>query len=150
MKTKIRSTCLCIDEDRLLLIQMKDPVSGELFWYPPGGKLEAGESAHDAVHREVLEETGSRLKLLNNECVTVEYSAEWCGETYTCVNHTFVGELSCSPEARSRNRRSQPYEQEQRWVKFSEIDEYLQFSPELLRSTKEIISRHITMPISSR
>jgi 8-oxo-dGTP diphosphatase len=46
---------------RLLLIQRgREPSRGA--WSLPGGRVEAGESAEEAVEREVLEETGLRVR----------------------------------------------------------------------------------------
>ncbi len=46
-----------VDAGRVLLVRRAtEPLKGE--WSVPGGVLELGEKLHDAVRREVLEETG--------------------------------------------------------------------------------------------
>ena len=46
-----------VGEDRLLLVRRAhEPAAGT--WSIPGGRVEDGESDHEAVAREVLEETG--------------------------------------------------------------------------------------------
>jgi mutator protein MutT len=48
---------VAVDDGRLLLVRRgRGPAAGE--WSVPGGRVEAGESLHAAVVREVLEETG--------------------------------------------------------------------------------------------
>ena len=48
---------ILLNRDRILMAQRgKEPLKG--WWSLPGGALELGESLHDAVCREVLEETG--------------------------------------------------------------------------------------------
>ncbi|RBY86643.1 NUDIX hydrolase [Blastococcus sp. TF02A-30] len=49
------------DAGRLLLIRRGHAPSAGL-WSVPGGRVEAGESAVEAVEREVLEETGLRVR----------------------------------------------------------------------------------------
>jgi 8-oxo-dGTP pyrophosphatase MutT (NUDIX family) len=50
---------LLIDEDdRVLLIQSRDPATGEECWYPVGGGIEPGETLQQAAVREAAEETG--------------------------------------------------------------------------------------------
>ncbi|PKH41916.1 ADP-ribose pyrophosphatase YjhB, NUDIX family [Nocardioides alpinus] len=46
------------EEDRLLLINGRDPRSGDTHWYPVGGGIEPGESLQEAAAREAHEETG--------------------------------------------------------------------------------------------
>ena len=46
-------------DQRVLLMRVQEPVSGNEFWVTPGGGLEPGESDVDALRREVSEETGA-------------------------------------------------------------------------------------------
>jgi len=49
----------CLDSSgRLLMMNWRDPSSGELLWEPPGGGVEPGESDLEAARREWFEETG--------------------------------------------------------------------------------------------
>jgi 8-oxo-dGTP diphosphatase len=55
---------LCERNGRLLLIQRQDTnLQWDGFWEFPGGKIDEGESASEAIQREVKEETG--LSVLN-------------------------------------------------------------------------------------
>jgi 8-oxo-dGTP diphosphatase len=48
---------VCVHDDALLLVRRgRGPAAGE--WSVPGGKVEAGETLHEAVVRETAEETG--------------------------------------------------------------------------------------------
>lgn len=51
-----------VDGDRVLLVQRGRPPSQGL-WSVPGGRLEWGESLHEAVKREVREETGLEIQI---------------------------------------------------------------------------------------
>lgn len=51
------SACLFDPQGRVLLVKRRNaPYAGR--WSLPGGRVEPGESLAEAVHREVLEETG--------------------------------------------------------------------------------------------
>jgi 8-oxo-dGTP diphosphatase len=48
---------VCVHDDALLLVRRgRGPAQGE--WSVPGGRVERGETLHEAVVRETLEETG--------------------------------------------------------------------------------------------
>ncbi|MFV0526726.1 MAG: NUDIX hydrolase [Acidimicrobiales bacterium] len=52
---------IVIDRGRLLLVERGRP-PGVGQWSVPGGRVEAGETLAEAVEREVLEETGCRVR----------------------------------------------------------------------------------------
>lgn len=55
---------IVVEDDRILLIRRgKEPGRG--IWSIPGGRVKIGETARDAVLREVWEETGLRVKVLD-------------------------------------------------------------------------------------
>jgi 8-oxo-dGTP diphosphatase len=60
-RVRIRICGLCWKGDQLLMVNHKHLTKGD-FWAPPGGGLEFGESAHDALIREIQEETSQIMK----------------------------------------------------------------------------------------
>jgi 8-oxo-dGTP pyrophosphatase MutT (NUDIX family) len=55
---------LLFDElDRLLLLFDPDPARGG-YWYPPGGRIEPGETPEAAARRELIEEIGLEVQAL--------------------------------------------------------------------------------------
>jgi 8-oxo-dGTP diphosphatase len=80
--------------DRVLLAQRPPDKKLAGLWEFPGGKVERGESAEAALHRELLEELGCEVCILQTRpAVTHEYA--WC----TVEMVPFVCELTAaSPE----------------------------------------------------
>ena len=62
-KLRIRVCGICLEEDRILLINHQSLNEGGDFWAPPGGGMEFGRSAEQNLEREFLEETGLNIKV---------------------------------------------------------------------------------------
>lgn len=76
-----------IDESEtkiLLLRRKKDPEAG--FWSIPGGAVEFGETFEAAVSREILEETGLKIKVLSllslTDHIFPENGVHWITPSY--------------------------------------------------------------------
>ena len=54
----VRALLYATDSQRLLLIHTFIPDSGKLIWLAPGGGMEAAETPHQCLLREIKEETG--------------------------------------------------------------------------------------------
>lgn len=62
-KTRIRVCGICIENDSLLMIRHEGVGEQNILWIPPGGGMEFGEDAHQALKREFLEETGLNIEV---------------------------------------------------------------------------------------
>jgi 8-oxo-dGTP diphosphatase len=61
VNTRIRGVGLIIQDNKILLMKHHD-ARGNDYFSPPGGGVEDDESLYDCVEREVMEETGRRVK----------------------------------------------------------------------------------------
>ena len=93
-----------------LLAAKRADVEGEAAWEFPGGKLEAGESAENAVRREIFEELGCHLQVVQMYD-TFESSL---GEN-TLVMDTFVCTLAPSEQPQALEHA------DLRWVKRDDL-----------------------------
>jgi ADP-ribose pyrophosphatase YjhB (NUDIX family) len=59
----IRPIAICIFRhgNRILVGDAGDPVTGELFYRPPGGGIRFGERSEAALRREIREELGAEI-----------------------------------------------------------------------------------------
>ncbi len=79
-------------EDDLLVYQGKDRVTGDLIFRPLGGGVEFGETAVEAVHRELREELGAELT--NVELLGVlENIFSWEGRPHHEIAFIFGADL---------------------------------------------------------
>lgn len=58
------SRVLCVSQGNLLVVEHQDPATGERYWVLPGGGRERGETFEQTAVREVLEETGVKIRLM--------------------------------------------------------------------------------------
>ena len=56
-KLRVRVCGICITDEGLLMVHHTALGKGGSLWAPPGGGMEYGESAHEALQREFMEET---------------------------------------------------------------------------------------------
>ncbi len=64
-KKIIVTAAVVINKDMVLLTSRTDKATGELFWEFPGGKVEPGESLDMALRREMIEELGADVIVLD-------------------------------------------------------------------------------------
>lgn len=105
-KIRIRSCGILIKEEKILLVKLLSPVSNELIWIPPGGKVEFGESLSEALSREFKEETGIHVSVSDllhvNEVITNDIHAI---EFYHLVEKTGGNlKLGSDPEVPKRDQ----------------------------------------------
>lgn len=93
MERRLRASVVCEAEGRLLLVRLRDPVSGVEAMYPPGGAIEAGEEPAEAARRETLEETGVRVRVDPDVVVVDTYPFCWAGVDREVTTHYFAASL---------------------------------------------------------
>ena len=60
----IRAKVVCVfrNGNRILVVDAYDPTKQELFYCPPGGRIEFGETSEAALRREMREELGTEIE----------------------------------------------------------------------------------------
>jgi 8-oxo-dGTP pyrophosphatase MutT (NUDIX family) len=101
-RTRPTARVVCLDAaDRVLLLRWRDPADGTFLWEPPGGGIEAGETAFDAARRELVEETGLDPGAVGEYGVTVRRDVRWKGVRFVGPEEYFLARFAADrPEVR--------------------------------------------------
>lgn len=70
-KLRVRACGLCFQGDKILMIKHMG-LGKDFLWAPPGGGVNFGEKASDALKREFLEETSLKIEV-GDFCFACEY-----------------------------------------------------------------------------
>jgi 8-oxo-dGTP pyrophosphatase MutT (NUDIX family) len=74
---------------QVLLIKVKSPGSGEIYWTIPKGEIEKGEDPKEAAIRETYEETGIK-PIIIRKVETIEIYRQWRGTKFHKLVHIFA------------------------------------------------------------
>jgi 8-oxo-dGTP pyrophosphatase MutT (NUDIX family) len=92
-KRRTRASVVCEAEGHLLVVRLRDPVSGVDALFPPGGGVEPGEAPAGTARRETLEETGLRVHVDPRATIVERYPFRWAGVDYDVTTHFFAALL---------------------------------------------------------
>ena len=86
---------MVFDEDeQLLLVHWRDPVTGHEFVEPPGGVREGGETFEETVRREIAEETGLEDVEVGDLVAEIDHRFTFGGKDYDNHERYFVCRLT--------------------------------------------------------
>lgn len=79
---RLRGSIICVHNECLLLVKLKDPVAHRERYYTPGGKLEDGKDFYQAAVRETKEKTGYAVTASPATCAASCYISTWGDKIY--------------------------------------------------------------------
>lgn len=130
------------DNDRILLVHWRDPVTGHEFLEPPGGLREPRESGEDAVRREIAEEAGIAGLEVEGFVTQIDHRFTFAGKEYDCREHYFACRLTHPANStRSLDQVEQAGIVGVEWVSLKELPSYPSTylePPELLHMLKRL------------
>lgn len=121
-RLRLRVCGICIENDKILMLSHRGIGDTDVFWCPPGGGIQFGESTHEALKREFEEETGLFIEIgdllfVNEFMQPPLHALELFFEVKQKGGNLHLGS---DPEMTSDNQ----IIQEMRWMSIEEIKAY--------------------------
>lgn len=127
---RLRASAVCVHDGELLCVRLRDPVTGILRLFAPGGAVEPGETPAQAAARETFEETGYRVQPdLGSERIA-RYPFVWAGENVDCTTHFFRARLRGDKRAPAATRDAD-YNEGAVWLPLCQLEDALGFHREI-------------------
>lgn len=130
MNLRVRASIVCVHDGKLLVFKGVDPFSKQVYWFLPGGKIEADETPFACAERETLEETGYRVKADLKSEIIKSYRHPWNGSVYDCKTYFYRAHLVGLWHAPTRTD-DVDYNLGPAWLPLSQIDGAFGYTPEI-------------------
>lgn len=88
-----RASVVVFHNNKILGFHAVDPTSQAPYFFLPGGAVESSESPAEAAARECLEETGYKVRILEETAFERKYDFFWDGRLHACRTVFFIAEL---------------------------------------------------------
>lgn len=143
---RIRASAVCVHNGQLLTVQLKDPITGLVRPFPPGGELEVNEQPIQTAVRETLEETGYSIQAFPNTEVLLQYPFRWADKLYNCATYFYFANLlnetpaALAPDA---NRTAVT------WLSLESLYVEMSYNPFIRAATFDTLQKHAHFQIDS-
>jgi len=138
MKHRLRASAVCEADGRLLLVRLRDPVTGTEALYPPGGGVEPNEAPEETARRETLEEAGVRVRVDPALVLVDRYPFTWAGVDYDVVTHYFFATPE-DPPAELGEVNDADYNLGALWLPTSEALDAMAVHPAIASSVTRVV-----------
>ncbi|AFX99929.1 tRNA adenosine(34) deaminase TadA [Bdellovibrio bacteriovorus] len=88
-----RASVVVLHEGKVLGFHAVDPTAQVPYFFLPGGAVEKGETPAATAARECLEETGYKIRILQDSAFERVYNFPWDGKVHACRTVFYVGVL---------------------------------------------------------
>ncbi len=133
---RLRASVVCVFKNKILLVHLRDPHSGVIRLFPPGGQIESGESPVEAAERETQEETGVCVNVIPESEIIVNYPFFWSNRWVDCTTHFFTALTDSNV---SQGARPDAVQVGVSWEPIDKIPEILAFDQSIAQAVAKLL-----------
>jgi len=133
-----RSSVIVLHKNKLLGFHAVDPTSKVPYFFLPGGGVEPGESPAVTSERECMEETGYKIKVLEDTAFEKKYDFAWNGELFSTKTVFYLGVLDEKFRAPGKVNEGD-YHKGVAWVDIKEVPDIFKYTSEVLWAVQKLI-----------
>lgn len=138
-RLRIRASAVCEAEGHLLVVRLRDPVTGFEALFPPGGGIEEGETPARAAERETLEETGLHVRANPDAALVETYPFRWAGVDYAVTTHYFAASLEDAFALELPKVNDAAYNLGAQWLPVGEALEAMSVNPSIAQAAARVL-----------
>ena len=142
MISRRRTSAICLYQDHILAFKATDPASKKFYYFLPGGAIEENETAAEGVVRETYEETGYRVKVLNEPTIIKNYDFFWNEQNFLCSTEFFLVELS-EKFHEPTIVKDASYNHGPVWLPTNQIEQDFSYHVDILDAVKELTTQRL-------
>lgn len=133
-----RSSVVVVHKNKILGFHAVDPTSQARYFFIPGGGIEPGENPAASAVRECLEETGYRVRILEETAFERKYDFLWNGKINHCRTIFFVGVLD-QEWTPPHNVEDASYHRGVEWLDLRNVPETFKYNKDILWAVQKLL-----------
>lgn len=137
---RARASVIVLHKNRILGFHAVDPTSQVPYFFIPGGAIEDSETAAEAAARECFEETGYRIKILEETAFERKYDFYWNGQTFNCQTVFFIGQLT-EEWREPHNIKDADYHKGVDWIDLKKVPEIFKYNNDILWAVQKLLKK---------
>lgn len=133
-----RSSVIVVHKNKILGFHAIDPTSQVPYFFIPGGSIEPQETAAQTAARECLEETGYRIRILEETAFERKYDFRWNGQVHACRTIFYLGVLDqeWSPPHKVKDA---DYHRGVEWLDVKNVSEIFKYNKDILWAVQKLL-----------
>ncbi|HWU43808.1 MAG TPA: tRNA adenosine(34) deaminase TadA, partial [Bdellovibrio sp.] len=137
-KYRRRASVVVVHQGQILGFHAVDPTSQAKYFFIPGGGIENGESPVMTAERETFEETGYKIRVLEDSAFHRKYDFFWNGKVHHCDTVFYLGVLDEEWHP-VRKVRDADYHRGVAWIELKTIDQVFAYDSNILWAVRKLV-----------